>query len=132
MSSLIIINVCRNFKEGLNSNVDALKIKYFLETHFSQTLIFKCFVFWSIECLQVNRVCTTRFRFHRKLRKEAKYYSYKLYLYTYTIYHINRLLEGFKWTFEEVFIYRLHFTATFFVTNISDNFHVVTLCHVIK
>ena len=38
--------------------IDALKIKYFLESHFSQALIFIGFLIDSglIECLQLNRI----------------------------------------------------------------------------
>ena len=46
MLSLITIKVGKDFKEGLHPNlaIDSVKIKYFSETHFSQTLmIFTCF-----------------------------------------------------------------------------------------
>ena len=38
------MRVIRNLKEGLDYGlVDAAKIKYFLEIHFSETLKFTCF-----------------------------------------------------------------------------------------
>ena len=64
MSSLIIIKVLRDFKEGLHPNLDilnALKIKYFSETpHFSQMLDIHV-------SLLIHRIFTSESNVHHKL-----------------------------------------------------------------
>ena len=49
------MRVIRNLKEGLDYGlVDAAKIKYFLEIHFSETLKFTCFF------LLINQIYTNK------------------------------------------------------------------------
>ena len=61
MSSLIDMRVWKDFKEGLHCNlvgyIAALKIKSFSEAHFSQTLIFTCFLIdsWNV-CKRIECV----------------------------------------------------------------------------
>ena len=68
------LQVQRDFKEVLHPNlaIDLQKIKYFSETHFSHTPDIHMLLYSFIECLQVNRMFITSFRFHRKLTMKAK------------------------------------------------------------